>query len=153
MEIRDLKSLILKKFKPKSEVVDLSIQEFLPPHEIVLSKVLRVRATVKEPSQEKLSKINLIVKFLEDNDFQRSRALHCRTFDTEIFFYEKIVPIYDQLLKDVFSNKKKIYPEFFGARLSLNEDAKIRDDDVAILLEDLEVSNYQMIRKRLEGKY
>lgn len=152
MEIRDLESLLLKKFKPKSKILDLSTEEFLLPHENVLSKVLKVRATVKETGQENLTKLNLVLKFLDDEEFQKFRAVHFRTFDVEILFYEKIVPIYDQVMKDVFPDRKKVYPEFFGARLSLNEDAKFRDDDVAILLEDLAVDNYQMIRKRLQGK-
>lgn len=151
MDLRDLETFLLKKFKPNSDLLDFSTEKFLPPRERALSEVLKVFATVKKSDEEKLIKLNLIVKFLKNN-FQKIRAIHLRTFDTEILFYEKIAPIYDQLLADVFPDKKEIYPGFFSARLSLNEEAKFRDDDTAILLQDLGIHGYHMSDKRLEGK-
>lgn len=136
MELKNLNGLLKTKLGPNKQIKNFEITK--PPAKGVGSLMLKVKVTVQDGDKEE--KLNIVAKKIPATERAREMFNIQDTFKKEVAFYREIVPILRE-----FQEEEKItdvidtFAEFYGARLNLDENSEIVDEDGVILLEDLSI--------------
>ncbi|XP_014209185.1 uncharacterized protein LOC106639887 [Copidosoma floridanum] len=155
MELRDLESVLRRKLGDQLAVVSYDTEPLIPLGENYCSTILKVRAIVKDSADgAEPRELNLVAKMMPATDYQRQIFDSKFTFRKENFFYQKLLPAYQQLEREFGVGNDEIFdnaPMFYGARSSkLAGDDEAIDDDAVILMQNLKVLGYYTI-DRMKG--
>ncbi|KAJ8675799.1 hypothetical protein QAD02_011585 [Eretmocerus hayati] len=102
----------------------------------------------KSLQQEKDEEMCLVAKLFPDTEEMRSIFDFGRLFEKEIFFYERFLPVLQQLQRDLgIDDVLDIAPKFYGARRSLEQNKNQVDDGVILLMENLKTDGYYTLDK------
>ncbi|XP_058804535.1 uncharacterized protein LOC131671814 [Phymastichus coffea] len=150
VELRELQTLLRKKFSDELEVIEHHIEPLLPPGENYGSTMLKVDAVVKKNAQANREHLHLVAKMLPATEFQRKMFDSPYTFKKEAFLYQELIPSYQHLEREYDVKNSGIFdivPELYGVRYSLksNEDF---DDDAVILMQNLKVLGYYTANRK-----
>ncbi|XP_036139238.1 uncharacterized protein LOC118644573 isoform X2 [Monomorium pharaonis] len=144
IELRELQPLLSHTFGNRLIVVRYTTENLLQPGENYGSTILSVHAVIKRNDEAEEEDLHLIAKTPPPTAFQREIFNSPYTFRKEIFMYEKIVPFYQELEREIGFKKDEVFdilPKYYQSRLSLNPDIDF-DDDAVILLENLRMRGY-----------
>ncbi|XP_046487354.1 uncharacterized protein [Neodiprion pinetum] len=144
--LRDLDALLRKKFGDDLVVDSFTTSSLVPPGENYGSSMFKVEAIVRRggPGSEQ-EKLSLVAKMVPPTEFQKKMFDSPFTFRKEISMFKVIGPAYQALERECGIPESKVFdilPNFYGARLSLNETEDTFDHDAVILMENLKMKNY-----------
>lgn len=144
IKLRELQPLLSRTFGDRLIVVRYTTKNLLQPGENYGSTILSVHAVIKRNDEAEEENFYLIAKMLPPTIFQREIFNSPYTFRKEIFMYEKIVPSYQELEREMGLKKDEVFdilPKYYQSRLSLSPDIDF-DDDAVILMENLRTHGY-----------
>ncbi|XP_058790062.1 uncharacterized protein LOC131663602 [Phymastichus coffea] len=137
---RDPESILKTHLGEDISVVDFESESFSKIGDNYGSTMMRINVSVARKDNENIEKLQLIGKLLPPTDFQRQIFESDYTFQKEIFFYEHLIPTY----QDLYMKEFNIVPQYYGSRISLEPDTNKISEDAVILLENLKVKGYYM---------
>ncbi|XP_011877283.1 PREDICTED: uncharacterized protein LOC105567217 [Vollenhovia emeryi] len=144
IELRELQPLLSRTFGDRLIVVRFTSESLLQPGENYGSTILRVDAVIKRNNEAKEEDLHLIAKMPPPTEFQQELFGSPLTFRKEIFMYEKIVPYYQELEREMGLKEDEVFdilPRYYQSRLSLSPDVDF-DDNAVILMENLRSHGY-----------
>jgi len=144
IELRELQPILSRTFGDRLIVVRYTTESLLQPGENYGSTILKVHAVIKRNDEAEEEDLHLIAKMPPPTEFQREIFDSPYTFKKEIFMYEKIVPSYQELEREMGLKNDEVFdilPKYYQSRLSLTPDVDF-DDDAVILMENLRVRGY-----------
>ncbi|XP_046748110.1 uncharacterized protein LOC124412352 [Diprion similis] len=151
--LRDLDALLRKKFGDHLIVDSFTTSSLVPPGENYGSSMLKVEVIVRRdgPSSEQ-EKLSLVAKMVPPTELQRKMFDSPFTFRKEMNMFKVIGPAYKALERECGIPESEVFdilPNFYGARLSLNEAEDTFDHDAVILMENLKVKNYACLDRMI----
>ncbi|XP_011171848.1 uncharacterized protein LOC105204463 [Solenopsis invicta] len=144
IELRELQPLLVRTFGDRLIVVRYSTKNLLQPGENYGSTILSVHAVIKRNNEAEEEDLHLIAKMPPPTAFQREIFNPPYTFRKEIFMYEKIIPSYQELEREMGLKENEVFdilPKYYQSRLSLSPDIDF-DDNAVILMENLRTHGY-----------
>lgn len=144
IELRELQPILSRTFGDRLIVVRYTTENLLQPGENYGSTILKVHAVIKRDDEAEEEDLHLIAKMPPPTEFQREIFDSPYTFKKEIFMYEKIVPSYQKLEREMGLKNNEVFdilPKYYQSRLSLTPDVDF-DDDAVILMENLRIRGY-----------
>jgi len=144
IELRELQSILSRKFGDRLIVIHYTTKNLLEPGENYGSTILSVHAVIKRNDKAEEEDLHLIAKMLPPTEFQRQLFDSPYTFRKEIFMYENIMPHYQELEREMGLKEDEIFdilPKYYQSRLSLSPDVDF-DDNAVILMENLGTRGY-----------
>lgn len=153
MVLRDLQSMLRKRFNSELDVVKFATEAFLSPGEHYGSTIFKVDAVVKKSRDDPEERLHLVAKMLPSSDFQRAIFDSPFSFKKEVFFYTDLMPFYRRLELELCPIPEDplfdLVPEYYGSRLSMDPKVEEVDDDAVLLMENLRVRGFYMADRRL----
>ena len=153
--VHDLQLLLQPRLGDQFVVLKAHVSSFLPPGENFACSIFKVDATVKRADNEHEETLHLIAK-----TFPLARNMleifdYSKFFKKEIFFYEKIAKMYNELEREFGEQELlDIAPKLYGAGSTSTKGTEKNkvDESVVILMENLKTSGYYMLDK-IEGNW
>ena len=150
--LRNLESLLRKTISEDLIVVDYVTTNLLPKGENYCSTMLKVDATVKKSKTSSIEKLSLVAKMVPDTEFLKTHFNASASFSKEIYVFEKLLPIYRQLEKEVGVKDEDLIdllPKFYGGRLTLDEKRVDKaDEDAVLLMENIKTRGYYNLDRK-----
>ena len=150
IDFPDFEGFLKKCFGENIQISNYKVVDFLPFGENFCSVVGRVEAWIRKNDESNEEKLQLIAKMAGDiskYDFGLAKA-----FKKEVFFYNTIIPIYNEFEMEMGVEKEAIFnnvPKFYGYRYSLNSEIDEIDNNCVILMEDLSATNNYMGNRKV----
>lgn len=154
VKFRELEPLLKKKLGDEVKVIHFKTEFLLSPGENYGSSILKVHAVVKKREDADEETLDLVAKMMPPTDIQRFIFESPFSFRKEAFFYEELIPSYQQLERELGVKDDAVFdivPEFYGARYSLRSEIDF-DDDAAIIMQNLKLLGYYTGNRR-EGNF
>ena len=141
-EIKKLQDLL------GSEIVSVSTTNLTSAGDNYASAIFSVAVTIKDGQKEK--QIRAVAKMIPQNELIRKLFNSERTFRNEVAYYEKIAPCLTNFQKehnlpDLFSS----YPEFYGARTSLDPSKDTIDNDAILLIQNIKETGFCTLDRKI----
>ena len=147
LAVRDLKSLLRKTIGKDVEIISEKTTSLLGKGENYNSTVLKIDVTIKRKNDSEQENLQLVAKTIPSkHDNVNSSA----SFIKEIFFFKKLLPTYRKWEEALTGNSKNlidILPKFYGGRMTLKDVPNEADDDAVLVMENLNISGYQMLNR------
>lgn len=147
--LRDLESLLKKSLGEETKILSQKVENLLPKGENYGSTILKV--SIKTDKEEDLE---LVAKMTVTTDYQKSMMDCTIAFKKEIFVFEELRPIYEEIQREAGFKDLEIldfFPKFFGSRLSRNFQSQEADEDVVLLMENLKFKGYMQMNRKIGG--
>ncbi|CAG9769015.1 unnamed protein product [Ceutorhynchus assimilis] len=109
------------------------------------SVLLSVDVTIKDDTDGKPEIVRAVAKTVPKNDFIKNFFMSSLTFKKELGFYSTIVPTLRKFQLDHgVESLIDFTADFYGGRLSLNQEMLTADENAVILMENLRAKDYQI---------
>ncbi|XP_011498456.1 PREDICTED: uncharacterized protein LOC105362671 [Ceratosolen solmsi marchali] len=150
---KDLQLLLQQKLGEQVMVLKSTTSSLLPSGENFACSIFEVLVVLKKNTNAPQEQLYLIAKMFPKEDFIKNIFDFSLFFKKEIFFYQRLLPAFQQLEIDFGTKASEIFdlaPKVFGTRYSANSNVKVVDDSTLILMENLKRSGYYTLDK-IEG--
>ncbi|GJQ85192.1 hypothetical protein Trydic_g13036 [Trypoxylus dichotomus] len=144
-EIKNFESLIERALKPGQKYVSHSCEKLLSSGENYGSIMLRVQVKILTRNGDQ-NLLHCVAKTCPPRGYLWEVFNTRETFKTEIAIYEKVVPELNNFGKEKGINHLiDCLPKFVAARVSLDEESSVVDEDAVLILENLKVQGYDIL--------
>ena len=148
VKLCDLQSVLRRKLAEKLIVVNCVTKLLISKGENFYGVILDARITIKNDDSGEMNTLYLISKIPPVTNSE-SIVDNFLLFKKEVFFYEKIRTVYEELLlKYGFEDNGifNIFPKFYGSRFSLRANFDF-NNGAFILMENLKKKGYYLADK------
>lgn len=153
-KVNNVGELLGQTLKEKVEVLEEETTLLTAPGEHYGSVMLALRVKIELTNKGTVEDLPLVAKLIPANEMLRVAFDIPVTFKKEVFAYKETIPALVALQKEYGVPEDhlqdKLFPRCFGARLSVDENKNIVDEDAVLLFENLKIQGY-FTEDRLKG--
>ncbi|KAL1513013.1 hypothetical protein ABEB36_002500 [Hypothenemus hampei] len=153
-KVTDIGDLLRQSIGNDIEVIKEDTTLLTAPGEHYGSVMLALNVKIKRKISDKEDDLKLVAKLIPANDMLRIAFDIPVTFKKEVFAYKETIPALMELQKEYGITGKELqdnlFPKCYGARLSVDENKNIVDEDAVLLFENLKVQGF-ITEDRLKG--
>ncbi|CAH1106462.1 unnamed protein product [Psylliodes chrysocephalus] len=145
MSVEGIDSILSKNVLKGKKVLNVEVTNLVEPGENFGGELLKLNITSEDEETKSQDVLNAVAKKIPVLEFAQEMFNVQKTFKSELIFYEKLVPAFQEFQKE--NNLKDIINCFalcYGGRLNVNG-SDIVDRDALILMENLNSSGYNNI--------
>ncbi|XP_018569811.1 uncharacterized protein LOC108909862 [Anoplophora glabripennis] len=142
---------VLRGYIKKSQIIsDKKITNLTAPGENFGSVMLKLDLTLKDEKDGTEQELHAVAKMIPATEFQRTLFNIQVTFKNEIAMYNVIIPTLRDFQRENGINQViDCFPEFYGARINLDERNGTVDEDAVLILENLIIKGYQVLDRHI----
>lgn len=144
-KVNDLGGLLAKDLGSDAEIIDQKTTLLTAPGEHYGSVMLAIEVTVRKESGKEQT-LHLVAKLIPANEMLRIAFDVPVTFKKEITAYTETIPTLEEFQKKHGVRDKlysSLFPKCYGARISLDSNKNVVDEDGVLVFENLKIEGYQ----------
>ncbi|XP_066149777.1 uncharacterized protein [Euwallacea fornicatus] len=153
-KVHNVGDLLSQSLGEEIEVLSEDTRVLTAPGEHYGSVMLALSVKIKRKDSGKEQNLQLVAKLIPANEMLRIAFDVPVTFKKEIFAYKETIPALVALQKEFGVPEErfqdKLFPKCYGARLSVDENKNIVDEDAVLIFENLKVQGF-ITEDRLKG--
>lgn len=145
--VKKLKDLLTNSFGDDFEIVEEHYKMLTAPGEHYGSIMLAIDLVIRRSSSRKEEIVNVVAKLIPTSQMLRDVFNISVTFKKEVSAYVDAIPELIHLQREYGVPESDIldmFPDCYGARISLNENNNTVDENAAIIFENLKTKGYIM---------
>lgn len=147
IELLDPQPVLAQKLGDEVQVLDFATDKLVNFGDNYSSSIVKLVVDIKKQPDGPSERLDLVAKMLPQLEYLRKQMQAYDILAKEIFFYDHIIPAYDQL----GDSDLDITPKFYGGRLTSKPTEAAFDESAVLLLENLKEKGYAMA-DRSKGK-
>ncbi|CAH1183303.1 unnamed protein product [Ceutorhynchus assimilis] len=136
------------------EVISEDTSLLTAPGEHYGSIMLALKVKIKRKNSGKVEDLDIVAKLIPANEMLRLAFDIPVTFKKEVFAYKETIPALVEFQKEYgvpdYKLHDNLFPKCLGARLSVDENKNIVDEDAVLLFENLKIKGF-VTEDRLKG--
>ncbi|XP_018569808.1 uncharacterized protein LOC108909861 isoform X1 [Anoplophora glabripennis] len=142
---------VLSGYIKKSQIIsDKKITNLTAPGENFGSVMLKLDITLKDEKDGTEEELHAVAKMIPARESQRTLFNIQVTFKNEIGMYNVIAPTLRDFQRENGINQViDCFPEFYGARINLDERNGTVDEDAVLILENLSIKGYGVVDRHV----
>lgn len=153
-KVQNIGELLTQSIGEDVEIIREETQLLTAPGEHYGSVMLALKVKIKRKNTGREEDLDLVAKLIPANEMLRIAFDIPVTFKKEVYFYKESIPVLVELQREYGVAKDKLqdtlFPKCLGARLSVDENKNIVDEDAVLVFENLKIQGF-ITEDRLKG--